>query len=92
MQIGICFLGKWTLLREHVRGQEPSGMSEHLRLLRLGLWPGPVRQVVGDGPGKEGSEGELPDQQRSLAWVLTVDRDPDLCCFDEVCDLRRAWV
>ncbi|XP_034874377.1 transcription elongation factor A N-terminal and central domain-containing protein 2 isoform X2 [Mirounga leonina] len=39
MQIGICFLGKWTLLREHVRGQRPSGMSEHLRLLRLGLWP-----------------------------------------------------
>ncbi|XP_064445170.1 transcription elongation factor A N-terminal and central domain-containing protein 2 isoform X4 [Mirounga angustirostris] len=27
MQIGICFLGKWTLLREHVRGQRPSDGS-----------------------------------------------------------------
>lgn len=33
----------------------------------------------------------LPDQQPSLAWILTLDKDRDLCCSDEVCDLRRAW-
>lgn len=33
----------------------------------------------------------LPDQQPSLAWILTLDKDRELCCSDEVCDLRRAW-
>lgn len=36
-------------------------------------------------PGKESSEG-VPDQHPSLAWIQTMDKDPDLCCFDKVSD------
>lgn len=90
MQIGM-FPGKsGTCLGSLYVGRGPA-VCQNTLLAQAGLWSGLARRVVGEMGLERRVVRGTPNQHLSLAWILTVDRDPDLCCSNEVCDLRRAW-
>ena len=81
MQIGICFLGKVDLAEGTCTWAAAQRDVKAPWLAQAGPRSGLARRVVGGGPGKEGNEG-VSEQQPSLAWIQTVDKDPDLSYFD----------